>query len=130
MLHGRISGIHSTRRRPYTDNKWHSFYEGPFEVIRRNTGGAYILKDRANEILPFWFPPSHLKLVALSQELMEKSYPIKKIITHAAIENKPGKYDYYVMFDITDSTTVWISSDMFHKNISVELYWRNISKRI
>jgi hypothetical protein len=54
-------------------SKWHSFYEGPFEVIRRNMGGAYILKDSANSILPFRFPPSHLKLVTSSAPLIEKS---------------------------------------------------------
>jgi hypothetical protein len=48
---------------------------------------------------------------------MEKSYPIKKIITHAEIDN-----------EIPNSTPVWISSDLFESNISVERYWKNISK--
>lgn len=109
-------------------SKWHSFYEGPFEVVRRNTGGAYILKDRANSILPFRFPPSHLKLVTKEQPLVEKSYPIKKIISHAAIENEPYKFDYYVLFDIPDTTPVWISSDMFDSRIPIERYWKTISK--
>jgi hypothetical protein len=110
-------------------SKWHSFYEGPFEVVRKNTGGAYILKDAANSILPFRFPPSHLKLVPKSQPLMEKSYPIKKILAHAAIENDPYKYDYYVQFDIPDTTPVWISSEMFDSLIPIERYWKNISKQ-
>jgi hypothetical protein len=56
---------------------------------------------------------------------MEKSYRTKKIISHAAIANEPYKYDYYVVFDVPDSTPVWIASDMVDSNISVETYWKN-----
>jgi hypothetical protein len=87
-------------------SKWHSFYEGPFEIVRLNKGGAYILKDAANSILTFMFPQSHLKLVPKSEKLMEKSYPIKRILSHAAIRDQQYKYDYDVPFDIPDSTPV------------------------
>jgi hypothetical protein len=108
-------------------SKWHSFYEGPFEVICRNLGGAYILKDSANSILPFRFPPSHLKLVLSSTPLIEKSYPIKKILSHLPIKYRPYDFDYYVQFDIPDTTPVWIAAELFDSPIPVEKYWKSIS---
>jgi hypothetical protein len=107
-------------------SKWHSFYEGPFEVIRRNMGGAYILKDSANSILPFRFPPSHLKLVTSSTPLIQKSYPVKKILSHLPIKDRPYDFDYYVQFDIPDSSPVWITSEMFDSPIPIERYWKSI----
>jgi hypothetical protein len=105
-------------------NKWHSFYEGPFEIVKLNKGGAYILKDKANSLLPFRFPPSHLRLVPHSETLMEKSYAIKRILAHAAITGQPDKYDYYVQFAIPDSTPVWISAEMFDSTMPIEQYWK------
>jgi hypothetical protein len=86
--------------------------------------GAYILKDKANSLLPFRFPPSHLKLVPKSEALMEKSYAIKRILAHAAITDQPDKFDYYVQFAIPDSTPVWISAEMFDSTIPIEQYWK------
>jgi hypothetical protein len=114
-------------------SKWHSFYEGPFEVVRINKGGAYILKDKSNSLLlfrPFRFPLSHLKLVPKSETLMEKSYAIKQILAHAAIHDQPDKYDYYVQFAIPDSTPVWIAAEMFDSKIPIEQYWKGAKKKI
>jgi hypothetical protein len=106
-------------------SKWHSKYEGPFEVVRRNNGGAYILKDKTNSILPFRFPPSHLKTVAPGQTLMEKSYPIRKILAHAPVPDRPYEYDYYVQFDIPDTSPVWLAAELFDSTIPIEKYWKS-----
>jgi hypothetical protein len=38
-------------------------YEGPYKVIRRNRGGAYVLMDRDGEVLGRNYAPSQLKMV-------------------------------------------------------------------
>jgi hypothetical protein len=107
-------------------SKWHSFYEGPSEIDRLNKGGAYILKDAAYSLLPFRFPPCHLKLVSKLESLMEKSYLIKRR-TRRLVTN--WKYDYYVQFDIPDTTPVWIAAEMFDSPIRIEKYWKGINKQ-
>jgi hypothetical protein len=56
------------------ESKWKAPYVGPFRVIRCNKGGAYILEDRAKKVLPFRFPPSHLKRAPYPSEPTEISY--------------------------------------------------------
>lgn len=43
-------------------SKWDPLYEGAFTVVRRNRGGAYVLKDKLGEILKRSFQPINSSL--------------------------------------------------------------------
>jgi hypothetical protein len=64
------------------ESKWNAPYVGPFCIIRCNKGGANFLEDRAKRVLPFRFPPSHLKKAPHARALTEISYVVKKILDH------------------------------------------------
>lgn len=51
---------------PTRSKKLAPFYKGPYKIVRRNAGGAYVLADLLGAALPRPIPPSHLKLVSLS----------------------------------------------------------------
>jgi hypothetical protein len=35
----------------YKSSKWELIYEGPYEVVRQDQSGAYVLKDNLGEIM-------------------------------------------------------------------------------
>ena len=41
-------------------SKWQNYYDGPYEVIRRNRGGAYLLMDGRGQQLPFRITINHI----------------------------------------------------------------------
>ncbi len=43
------------------ESKWKPKYEGTFVVVRKNRGGAYVLRDHLGEILKRAVPPDQLK---------------------------------------------------------------------
>jgi len=50
---------------PIKGDKLAARYEGPYTVVRKTTGGSYILKDGTGAELGRGFAPSQLKLVLL-----------------------------------------------------------------
>lgn len=59
-------------------SKWTPYYDGPFEIIRRNQGGAYLLKDSLNNQLPFRVPINHMKLAPFATQSIEARFVVKK----------------------------------------------------
>ena len=69
-------------------------YEGPYLVDKRNTGGAYILRDTVSgEIIDRRFPPCLLKQVTVSQP-PDNIYEVEDIRSHR-IESD-GSYMFLV----------------------------------
>jgi len=66
---------------PILGDKLTSRYEGPYTVVRRNAGGAYILRDGTGALLERSYAPSQLKLV-LDDTDESDIYEVEKIITH------------------------------------------------
>ncbi len=80
------------------ESKWDPVYEGPFTVVRKNRGGAYVLKDKLGK-LKRTVPADHLKLVVRQGEkaaIEDPTYEIKEIADHR--QNKNGKMSYYVIW--------------------------------
>jgi len=48
-------------------SKFEATFEGPFKVLRRNKGGAYILQDSTGALLPRNAAPSQMKLIDRGQ---------------------------------------------------------------
>ncbi|ORX60428.1 hypothetical protein DM01DRAFT_1281194, partial [Hesseltinella vesiculosa] len=73
-------------------------YIGPFKVVMRNQGGAYILQDKTGELVPSKYPPEQLKSVSEEPTISgeETHYVVEAIIAHRPIKNKKGIYEYLI----------------------------------
>lgn len=74
---------------PIQGDKLTPRYEGPFTVVRRNTGGAYVLKDGTGEHLKRNYAPSQLKLVLDDLDDADV-YEVEKIEAHRTAEADGG----------------------------------------
>lgn len=78
------------------ESKWDALYEGPFTIVRKNRGGAYVLRDQLG-FLKRTLPPDHLKIVSRDGEksvMVGTTHDIKHIIAHR--HKKKGNTSYYV----------------------------------
>jgi hypothetical protein len=107
-------------------SKFNAAYEGPFEVIRRNKGGAYLLKDATGSQLPFRFPPSHLKAAPGISKAVEHSYEVLRILQHRGSGHLREYLVKWVNPDIPDS---WLSSEFFDQVSIIESYFKSKIKR-
>lgn len=70
-------------------------YEGPYTVVRKNKGGAHVLRDEKNEILPREYAPSQLKSVSQDEIIpCDELYEVQAIVAHREVAH--GKYEYKV----------------------------------
>ncbi|KAF9312679.1 hypothetical protein BG006_004299, partial [Podila minutissima] len=77
---------------PLKGDKLSPRYEGPYTVVRRTTGGSYVLKDGTGALLGRNFAPSQLKLV-LDDFEETTAYEVEKILNH---REEPGEgVEYY-----------------------------------
>ena len=106
-------------------SKWQLYYDGPFRIIRRNQGGAYLLKDKSGRQLPFRFPIDHLKPCPWAKEAIEKSYSIKAIIAHRG--TGPTR-EYLVRWDESTFKDAWLHVDLFDSPTAFQTYHRKLQK--
>jgi hypothetical protein len=84
-------------------DKMEPWYEGPYKVVSRNRGGAYILMDRDGEVLGRNFAPSQLKMV-LTDSWNEDSYAIHKFLDHRGAS---GREQYLVEWKEPKGSQSW-----------------------
>ena len=53
------------------------FYEGPFKVLKRSSGGAYLPQDLLRNV-----PPSQLKIISYHADPSEQSFEVLSILNH------------------------------------------------
>jgi hypothetical protein len=71
-------------------------YTGPYEVIKMNQGGAYVLKDLSGDILTRNYTPSELKLISMDEKIPEQEvYEVEAIVQHR-LNKKSNTYEYKV----------------------------------
>ncbi len=68
-------------------------WEGPYVVIRRNRGGAYLLRDSTGDQLIDRIPVSQLRLISYEGSLFPDSFEVETIVSH---RGEPGKRKYLV----------------------------------
>jgi hypothetical protein len=102
-------------------SKWSEYYSGPFEVIRRNTGGAYLLKDSLGQQLPFRIPINHIKRAPHAKQLSEGHFVVKKILSHRMLEDKT---EYLVRWEGKEIPDSWVLSEYFDGGSMVDNYVR------
>lgn len=109
------------------ESKWDPVYEGPFTVVRKNKGGAYILKDRLGEVLKRTVPPDQLKLVVRNGNdpaVEETSYRVDKITKHRT--TKAGKFEYYVEWKDKAVEPGWEPVSNFDDINCIKKYWKSV----
>ena len=109
---------------PIRGDKLAAQYEGPYTVVRRTTGGSYVLKDGTGEELGRKFAPSQLKLV-LDDFEETTIYEVEKILDH---REQPGEgVEYLVKWKgyerIEDRT--WEPPENFIERKCITDYWKN-----
>jgi hypothetical protein len=102
-------------------SKWTEYYSGPFEVIRRNEGGAYLLKDGLGHQLPFRIPVNHIKLAPHAKQSVEGHYVVKKILSHRLIDDKT---EYLVRWEKESIMDSWVLAEHFDGGSMVDDYIR------
>ncbi|KAF9198195.1 hypothetical protein BGZ59_004818 [Podila verticillata] len=109
---------------PIRGDKLAARYEGPYTVVRKTTGGSYVLKDGTGEELSRKFAPSQLKLVL--DDFEETSiYEVEKILDH---RERPGEgVEYLVKWrgfeKIKDRT--WEPPENFIERKCITDYWKS-----
>ena len=81
------------------ESKWDPAYEGPFTAVRKNRGGACILRDRLGETLKRAAPPDQLKMVKREQDeavAQVPSFEIEKAANHRYDASK--KLEHFVVW--------------------------------
>ncbi|KAG0034102.1 hypothetical protein BGZ83_004229, partial [Gryganskiella cystojenkinii] len=97
-------------------------YEGPYKVIRKNAGGAYLLSDGDGQVMKRAYLPSHLKLVLGDHDLNAQTFSVEKIIAH--YRDAKGDVHYLVRwkgFDEEDDT--WEPLENFIERECIREYW-------
>ena len=107
-------------------------YEGPFKVIRRNRGGAYVLEG--TDGTTYTRPPIALKVISRDMEVVseepeekDKSYEVKKIINHRL--NQDGTYSYRVEWKGYGSRfNEWVDQKDFQGQELIRKYWNPVKR--
>ena len=112
---------------PVRQNKFEPTYIGPYTVIRRSRGGAYVLKDATGDLLDRHVPADQMKLIARRRRPIDTDKPLYEVQSIQDHRGSPGSYEYFVHwkgFDLpTDNT--WEPAVSFLDHRIIESYWRS-----
>ena len=111
---------------PDRDNKFEPKYIGPYTIVRRSRGGAYVLKDATGDLLDRRVPADQLKLLAkVSKRKIDVEKPIfeiQKIVEH---RGEPGHYEYQVQWKgYREDERTWEPQHSFMDHSVIEKYWK------
>jgi len=128
---------------PNKTNKWQPKYLGPYTVVRRSQGGAYVLKDTRGDILDRHVPIDQLKVLSskekkakqalIDQDGDEKqaptevSYEVEKIVDHKG--DNPSNYEFLVKWKNYDSSeNTWEPLENFEDREVINRYWKSLTQ--
>ena len=109
---------------PSRENKFEPKYIGPYTIVRRSRGGAYVLKDATGDILDRHVTADQMKLIARRKRRIDKDQPIyevQKILKH---RGSPGSFEYFVEWkDYNSSENSWEPASSFLDDSTIQNYW-------
>ncbi len=112
-------------------NKFEPKYVGPYHIVRRARGGAYVLRDFAGDILDRHVPADQLKILAAKTNPITPSsttpvYEVEKVIDH---KGDPGSYSYLVKWKtFSEDENTWEPQESFFDTNCIQEYWKRIKQ--
>jgi hypothetical protein len=107
-------------------NKFEPKYIGPYIVVRRSRGGAYVLKDMTGDQLDRRVPPDQMKLLhrsARQKDINEPTYEIESVVDH---RGNPGLYEYLVKWkNYNEEHNSWEPAVNFVDDKCIQDYWKS-----
>jgi hypothetical protein len=112
---------------PDRQNKFEPKYIGPYTIVRRSRGGAYVLKDSTGDLLDRKVPADRMKLISRSQRKLDierPAYEVEKIISH---RGTPDTYEYFVHWlNYSDQERSWVAAEDFLDDNIIKEYWKKV----
>ena len=106
---------------PTRSSKLEPYYLGPFKVLRKNRGGAYLLLDSDHTLFQRAVAPESLKLVHKDPKHDEVSYVVDKILKH---RGPVHKREYLVRWKSMPSPEdSWEPAENFNELDCLRRYW-------
>ncbi|KAG1448544.1 hypothetical protein G6F56_008912 [Rhizopus delemar] len=106
-------------------------YHGPYTVVRKNKGNAYILRDETGVLMPRNYTSIELKLIS-HDEVIEyddegneiKNYEVEAVIDH---RGTPQNREYKVRWkNYSCDWDEWLTADKFNDPNTLRSYWKNL----
>jgi hypothetical protein len=112
---------------PERQNKFEPKYIGPYTIVRRSRGGAYVLKDSTGDLLDRKVPADRMKLISRSQRKLDierPAYEVERIISH---RGTPDNYEYFVHWlNYSDAERSWVAAEDFLDDNIIKEYWKKV----
>ena len=110
-------------------SKMEPHYLGPYKVVRRNLGGAYVLRESDHKT--FKVSPDRLKVVLRKEEdpsTRESRFNAERILAHEGEE--PSNCKYLVKWlDRDESCGSWIPEHLIDAKDLIATYWDESRRR-
>jgi hypothetical protein len=110
---------------PTRGSKWNDIWEGPYLLLRKNTGGSYVLEDPTGHPLSYRFPPDHLITAPFYEPSEEESHEIKKITAH---RGEGEQADYLVQWRNPSLPETWVNIKDFDSRSIISKYHKTLTK--
>jgi hypothetical protein len=85
-------GSYVMKRDPTRTSTLQPYYEGPFKVLKRTSGGSYVLQDSTGALLPRNAAPSQLKIISHAPDNKQASFEVDAILDHRGTVNYDRSY--------------------------------------
>ena len=99
-------------------------YEGPYKIVRRNRGGAYMLMDHDMTLLSRNYAPAQLIPVPDPAQPADNEtvHTVERFLDH---RTRRGRLQYLVKWRGFDASyNTWEPESSFFDRASITIYWR------
>ena len=107
-------------------SKWDAENEGPFTIVRRTEGGAYVLADKTGVELGRRVNIENLTVVPKTDTLVTENFSdaavVSEILEHRYQKGSSKDYEYLVKW-LEDDTPSWVKSEDFYDKDIIKEYW-------
>ena len=112
---------------PDRQNKFEPKYIGPYIIVRRSHGGAYVLKDAVGDLLDRKVPPDQMKLISKSKRDVDITNPIFYVDHIVEHRGSPDSYEYLVHWkDFPEEERTWEPATNFLDDSVIKKYWKSL----